>query len=60
MPGERGTSRSWPRSTRIPDGIDTALDTIFPRASDRYRQSLDDQLPNAPRAAKEFTSSPLR
>ena len=26
----------------------------------RYRQSLDEQLPGAPRSTKEFTQSPLR
>ena len=32
----------------------------FMRGCTRYRQSLDEQLPGAPRDAKEFTDSPLR
>ncbi|MDP3739678.1 MAG: hypothetical protein Q8R02_19980 [Hyphomonadaceae bacterium] len=32
----------------------------FMRGCTRYRQSLDDELPNAPRVAKEFTGAPLR
>jgi hypothetical protein len=30
------------------------------RGCTRYRQSLDEQLPGAPRSAKEFPTSPLR
>jgi hypothetical protein len=32
----------------------------FMRGCTRYRQSLDEQLPDAPRSAKEFAPSPLR
>ena len=32
----------------------------FMRGCTRYRQSLDEQLPGAPRSTKEFTQSPLR
>jgi hypothetical protein len=32
----------------------------FMRGCIRYRQSLDEQLPAAPRVAKEFTANPLR
>lgn len=32
----------------------------FMRGCTRYRQSLDEQLPHAPRVSKEFTGAPLR
>jgi hypothetical protein len=32
----------------------------FMRGCTRYRQSLDEQLPHAPRVSKEFGSGPLR